>query len=117
MEYVPQKAAGIRTEPPLPSQSIIVGCGVVSLWWQTDLYPCPNLRSYLARLGVLLPLHHALTPAARLERNVNSTGLPPEEPPQESSWFTGFNVVPIILFTVSPSWEHQGQWMNAQQEW
>ena len=73
----------------------------------------PKPAGHLARLKALLPLHHASTPAVQLECSVDSIGLPPEEPPHESSWFAGFNVVPIILFTFSPSWEHQDQWMNA----
>ena len=31
--------------------------------------------------------------------------LPPEDPPQDSNWFTGFNVRPMILFTVSPNYD------------
>jgi hypothetical protein len=32
-----------------------------------------------------------------------STTAPPEDPPQESNWFTGFRVRPMRLLTVSPS--------------
>jgi hypothetical protein len=40
---------------------------------------------------------------SEFEPNNENNIAPPEEPPQESNWFTGLSVRPMRLLTVSPS--------------
>lgn len=69
----------------------------------TDRYRCRALPSSLEELGG--QLHLMIGSVADVEHvwQWSEYDTPPEEPPHESSWFTGFKVVPIMLLTVSPS--------------
>ena len=98
MEYIPQKAAGIRTDPP---KSCLAGGPNRKAFNQLT-----NIRTdtqSTAPKGIQGPLTCTATISEFEPRNKENIITPPEEPPHESKWFTGLSVRPMRLLTVSPS--------------
>ena len=71
----------------------------------TDRCRYQTLLNYPEVLGVHLHLSITLTFDPEHVWRRDSGHIPPDDPPHESSWFTGFKVVPMMLLTVSPSCE------------